>query len=299
MSCKHPIRAYQALTSGAILFQAPANLAHKTIRLPCNQCTGCRLKRARTWATRCMHEAQLHEDNCFVTLTYNDETLPPGATLVYRDWQLFMKRLRKHVRKKIRFYMAGEYGETWGRPHFHAAIFGYDFPDKKYIQTTSAKARIYRSPTLEKIWPHGHSSIGALTYESAAYIARYIMKKITGDKAKKHYEQINTNTGEITNKKPEFNNMSRRPGLAHAWLEKYTADVYPAGLTIQKGGIKTQAPRYYDKWYAKRFPTEYELMKTARELEAINRWRDNTTKRLKAKETVEKARISQLKRTID
>jgi hypothetical protein len=103
-----------------------------TLELPCGQCIGCRLERSRQWAMRCLHESSLYDRNAFVTLTYDDEHLPPGGSLNYPDFQRFMKRLRKNSKSPIRFYMGGEYGESTLRPHFHVCLFGYDFPDKVY-----------------------------------------------------------------------------------------------------------------------------------------------------------------------
>ena len=211
-----------------------------------------------------------------------------------------MKRLRKKAGTPgIRFYVGGEYGERYRRPHFHACLFGYDFNDKVLAKKTRSGFQLYRSPTLEKLWPYGFSSIGDVTFESAAYIARYVMKKITGDKAEKHYEKLNEETGEIEKLKPEFNQMSRRPGIGLSWLKKYTADVYPEGKVIMRGGASMNPPRFYDKQYKKEYPSEYELMKFYRQMEAIERWRDNTQNRLNVKETIEKARLKMLKRTID
>jgi hypothetical protein len=134
-----------------------------------------------------MHEAKMHPKNCFITLTYNNEHLPSDGSLNYEVFQLFMKRLRKKYGKGIRFYMCGEYGDKLGRPHFHACLFGHDFADKKLWKTTDSKSKLYRSAELEKLWPYGFSSVGDVTFESAAYVARYIMKKVSGDASESHY----------------------------------------------------------------------------------------------------------------
>lgn len=292
-------------------FRAP-EAPHRTYKLPCGQCTGCRLERSRQWALRCIHEAQMHTYNSFITLTYDDEHLPENGTLRHRDFQLFMKRLRKTLlpgRKaalqspsgtllsngEIRFYMAGEYGDKLGRPHYHAAIFGLDFADKQYLRTTGAGFKLYRSPTLEKIWTLGHSSIGAVTFESAAYIARYIMKKITGDLAEKHYEKINEH-GEIIKIKPEYNCMSRAKGIGSQWLDEYAADAYPQGKITLRGGLASNTPRFYDKRYKKTNPTEYEQLKFDRTLNAALNWKENTPRRKRAKTAVQDAQLSMLKR---
>lgn len=183
----------------SILFGVPGNvMAFDSVKLPCGQCVGCRLERSRQWALRCMHESKLHDRNCFITLTYDEAHLPPDRGLHYRDFQLFMKRLRKRFGDNIRFYMCGEYGEKVGRPHFHACLFGHDFDDKKLWSTTPAKSKLYRSESLEELWPNGFSSVGDVTFESAAYVARYITKKITGEAAESHYKFFRSfNRGDI------------------------------------------------------------------------------------------------------
>ncbi|AXH74125.1 MAG: replication initiator protein [Microviridae sp.] len=191
MPCFKPLDAWRdpSNPSGKLIFSYNAKRCGSPapdLKVPCGQCVGCRLERSRQWAIRCVHEASLHKKNCFITLTYNDEHLPENSSLDYRVFQLFMKRLRKKYGDNIRFYMCGEYGENFGRPHFHACLFNHDFSDKKLWKTVN-KMPLFRSAELEELWPFGFSSIGSVTFESAAYVARYIMKKITGEAAEKHY----------------------------------------------------------------------------------------------------------------
>ena len=117
------------------VFKRPAG-PHRELQLPCGQCVGCRLERSRQWVVRCIHEASLYENNCFLTLTYSDDCLPNGNDLIYRHFQLFMKRLRKRFGSNIRFYMCGEYGDLFGRPHYHACLFNFDAPDKVLYRRT-------------------------------------------------------------------------------------------------------------------------------------------------------------------
>lgn len=245
-----------------------------------------------------MHEKLMHKHNCTITLTYNDENLPKDLSLRYRDYALFMKRLRRaHPKTKILFYMGGEYGETYGRPHYHAAIFGIDFPDKLYHKKTPAGYDIYTSEKLSKIWGKGYTAIGELTFESAAYIARYIMKKMTGDGNKTHYEIINLETGEIQKRKKEFNQMSRRPGIGKTWLEKYEGDAYPQGKVVINGH-EQNAPRYYDKKWAEQNPTEWEELQYNRYKEGMKYITERTPERLAVQEQVQKAKTRTLKRSL-
>jgi hypothetical protein len=273
-----------------------------------------------------MHEASMHTHNSFVTLTYNKENLPEYGTLVKADHQKFLKRLRKALSKEddataspylrthhvhadmgespippLRgYYMAGEYGELLLRPHYHFCLFGIDFRDIKYLKTTKAGSKIYRSPELERLWPFGFSTVGKLTYESAAYTARYVMKKINGKKQEQHYEKIDTETGEIYSIIPEYNEMSRATGIGKTWIKTYTADVYDAlpGKVILKGKAKN-SPRYYNKYLEEIDPEKYEIIMELRKEEG-RKYSDghNTQKRLNVREQVTTAKLKALKRSI-
>ena len=298
MPCYHPISAYQC-ADGSIVFQERRWFnTVKTLSLPCGQCIGCRLERSRQWAMRCMHEAQLHENNCFITLTYDNTHFPSDGSLHYKDFQLFIKRLRKKFgNTRIRYYMAGEYGENFGRPHFHACIFGHDFHDKKLWKRSSSGAMLYRSEDLELLWPFGYSSIGDVNFESAAYVARYIMKKVTGHNAKKHYTETDEETGEITTRKPEFNKMSLKPGIGYDWYKTYKNDVYPHDYVIIKGK-KVKPPKFYDKKYKLDNPFEFDEILYKREINGKLNSEDNTLERLKVKEIVQQAKLQKLKRNL-
>jgi hypothetical protein len=250
---------------------------------------------------RCLHEASLYDRNAFITLTYDDSNLPQGGSLSYQDFQKFMKRLRKRVGSKVRFYAGGEYG-TQGtmRPHFHACLFGYDFPDKVFYKKTGSGEKIYTSKLLESLWPYGLSSVGDVTFESAAYIARYCVQKVTGDAAKAHYQVI-TDDGEVIDRTPEFNRMSLKPGIGARWLEKYSTDVYPRDYVVIRG-VKVKPPKYYDTLFEREDPGEFSEIVARRELDMDHlRKYDHLEfwpERMAAKEAVTLARSSQLKREL-
>lgn len=275
----------------------PADAALFNLKIPCGQCVGCRLERSRQWAVRCMHEASLHEHNCFLTLTYNDANLPHDRSLDYSHFQKFMKRVRKaFTGQEIKFYMCGEYGETYERPHFHAILFGLDWADKE-IFTIRQGMHLYTSKTLERLWTYGFASIGDVTFESCAYVARYVMKKVTGTKAEEHYKMVDTETGELYDRVPEFNRMSLKPGIGATWFERYHTDVFPHDYVVSRG-VKCKPPKYYDKLFHRLDAKTMDDIKDKRVVDAEENWEDNTRARLEVKETVTKARISQLKRSI-
>lgn len=267
------------------------------IKLKCGQCIGCRLERSTTWATRCWHHAQLYQQNAFITLTLDDAKIDQARSLDHRLWQLFMKKLRRRSDAKLSYYMAGEYTPSTQRPHYHACIFNYDFQDKKYWKKTKGGFRLYTSELLEKIWGHGFTSTGDVTFESAAYIARYIVAKITGPNSERFYERIDETTGEIYQLKPEYNRMSLNPAIGKPWLEKYTADVYPEGQVLIRNS-KIKAPKYYDSQYEKAEPENHKQMLKARNALMQTLRGDNTPRRLAAKEKVKLAQVNQLLRTL-
>ena len=204
----------------------------------------------------------MHKHNSFITLTFSPEALEQRDSpwsLNVRDFQTFMKRLRKKHNKKIRFFHSGEYGEKNKRPHYHALLFGHDFPDRRLFRERDG-IKLYTSNELQELWPFGFSTIGELTFQSAAYTARYIMKKINGDSAESHY-QTTDQYGEIHNIIPEYCTMSRMPGIGHDWLKKYKTDVYPNDYVIVNGH-EIKPPRYYDSLLD---PEELEAIKLARQ----------------------------------
>lgn len=288
MACFYPLKAYRT-DSGQIVFQELKKNGKiaKALELPCGQCIGCRLERSRQWAMRCEHEAQLYDQNAFITCTYDEKHLPERGQLVYPHWQGFMRRLRKRTGKKIRFYMAGEYGETNGRPHYHAIIFNHDWPDKQPV-TQLPDNKYYTSKILNETWGKGNCIIGDCTFESAAYVARYCLKKVNGKAAEEHYRREDHN-GEYQLVK-EFAHMSLKDGIGLDWYKKYKSDVYPQDYVVVRG-MKMKPPKYYDKKYKIDEPENAEWLEYEREKKAETQLWDNTEERLLVRETVAKAKI--------
>lgn len=244
---------------------------------------------------RCVHEASLHNRNCFITLTYDDEHLPYDLSVNVRHFQLFMKRLRKKYGHQIRFFHCGEYGENFGRPHYHACIFNFDFEDR-ILWTTRENVHLYTSAALQELWPFGFSTVGDVTFESAAYVARYVMKKLTGDKADA-YNWTHPITGEVYTRAPEYVTMSRRPGIGKGWFDKFKSDVFPHDHVIVNG-VPCKPPRYYETLYDLLPDGNMVPIKAARTLNSKKHACDNTLRRLKDRAEVQSSRINQLKRTL-
>jgi hypothetical protein len=278
MVCFSPLHAYKSLIlktdngKSVVEFDLRKVSSHpyEEIDLPCGQCIGCRIDRSRTWALRCVHEASLYTHNCFVTLTFDDDHLNEFGTLVKSDFQKFMKRLRKKFKGidkpfKIRYFHCGEYGTDLMRPHHHACLFNFDFGDK-VLWTVRDNVRLYRSHELEKLWPFGFCTIGDVTYESAAYVARYITKKVNGEQAKEHYMRCDSQTGEVYWLEPEYITMSRRPGIARDWYNKYRSDLYPKDFVTFEGK-SFKVPKYYDRLYEVEDEFEFSKIKNQRILD--------------------------------
>lgn len=279
------------------MFSAAEGFIDMPVEVPCGQCFGCRLENARQWAMRIMHEASLHEANSFVTLTYADEHLPLCgglATLDRQAFPLFMKRLRKRTGMPIRYYHCGEYGKSTGRPHYHAILFGIDFISDRYLWRISERGghRIYRSPTLEGCWQLGQSDIGAVTFESASYVARYVMDKNKGNDDG-FYEELNPETGEFVYLEPPYATMSRRPGIGLGWFEKFKDETYRDDSVVVRGR-EMKPPKYYDKKMEEVDEQIIAMVKADREK---NRRRgDETRERLGVREKVARARVETFKK---
>lgn len=306
MTCFYPLKAYRLINEktlagrNVLVFNKKdlKKKAYEPISLSCGQCIGCRIAKSRDWALRCVHEAQMNTDNCFITLTYNDENLNEFGSLDKRDFQLFMKRLRKRFAgQRIRFFHCGEYGEGLQRPHHHACIFGFDFPDKE-LWTTKDGNRLYRSEILEEIWQNGYCLIGDVTFQSAAYVARYINKKINGKRKEAHYKKINKQTGEVHEVVPEYITMSRRPGIGKEWFKKFKSDIYPKDFVTHKGK-RFKPPAYYDRIYDIEANEKMNIIKNRRKRKIQKDSDNNTSKRLKVREYILKRKISKLERAIE
>lgn len=238
--------------------------------VPCQQCIGCRIDYSRHWADRIVMESLLYPEysNFFVTLTYDDDHLYhnltgyelellvngqyqtiSAATLVLEDVQKFLKSLREYYSRVynhvgIRVYYCGEYGSKTRRPHYHLCLFNLPIQDLTFYSRNFRGDILYNSPTLEMLWGKGYVVIGELTWESAAYTARYVVKKFKG----KQFDEFYDSMGHVL---PEFSHSSNRPGIAAGYFEKYKTDIYKYDAiqlpsSDSRKGITT-VPRYFDK----------------------------------------------------
>lgn len=301
MVCYRPLEAWRGKDLNPetgkrpVVFSVSQGLADMPVSLPCGQCIGCRLEYSRQWASRIMLEASTHEFNSFVTLTYNEDNLPYPPSLDHRHIQKFLKRLRKRLPgQNLRYYMAGEYGSDTFRPHYHICLFGWDFPDKCLFSRKNDN-NLYTSDFLNTLWPYGFSSVGALTFESAAYVARYVTKKINNqDKA---YEYTDPETGQVFDLKREYSASSTRPAVGRDWFYKFTSDVYPADNLVIRGVLQ-KPPKYFDRLLEESDAKLYRQIRGDRVKVAKTHRADTTSSRLKVREKVKTSQTSTLTRSL-
>lgn len=316
MPCYRPLDGYRSATVNpatgkrSIAFSPREGFSDMPISLPCGSCIGCRLERSRQWAIRCVHEASLHSNNCFITLTYAPEHLPKGGTLVMEHFQLFMKRLRKKYGAGIRFFHCGEYGEKKGRPHYHALLFNFDFPDKEKAPFSLEKHSehdLWTSESLTELWGKGHCSIGSVTFESAAYVARYITKKRTGKgcpprcvDAGKPYHSCLSPEKYYDGIKPEYITMSRKPGIASKWYSQWKTDVFPSDSVVVRGR-EMKPPKFYVRQLEIDDPLTFRIVKKRRKENAkeFSEKPENSPSRRRIKEKVKFLTLKNLKRRFE
>lgn len=298
MSCYHPLTAYGLPNPNTgkqtivFLKKEPtaehlANIGAEKLKLPCGQCVGCRLEYSRQWAIRCCLEAKQHTHNYFVTLTYADEFVPlrehahvdestgevvdieTVMTLLPDDLKGFLKRLRTNMYREtdhigVRFFACGEYGPQNMRPHYHLILFNCPLPDLVFERYANGYT-YYRSPLLEKTWKKGFVLVTDFSFETAAYVARYMLKKHKGKDgdfyAKKGIE-------------PEFTRCSRKPGLARFYLDENADFIYNYDQVIIVNGkgkpIRCKPPKYFDRVFDELAPDVLADVKEARKETALN-----------------------------
>ena len=305
MPCFVPLKGFRA-QGGRIVFNRTQGWSDRPIDVPCGQCRGCRWDKKQEWAIRILHEAQMHEENCFITLTYDKEHLPKDLSLDVSDFQRFVRKLRDKV-GQIRYFHCGEYGDENLRPHYHGIIFGYSFPDRLRFKESSSGSWLYRSDELERLWGLGFSTVGDVSYDSAAYCAAYVTKKVSQPEAadkevfaeqsrryEERYKRYDSESGETWMVKPEYATMSRRPGLGAGWLRAYKDDVYPWDEVVVRGR-KLKVPRYYDKQLREEY---LEVIKAERARRMARRSEDLTPERLRVREKIMELREQRKKREL-
>lgn len=326
MPCDSPLKGFKDLYTGGLTFRRENAIGK--MEVACGLCLGCRLDYSRMWAMRICHESAMWEfecGNCFITLTYRDkydctEEQWKKGYYVPDDWSLhpehvtdFLKRLRHRFPQKIRYYYAGEYGRKCehgisldvvkcpmcfvGRPHYHMCLFNCVFPDLEAYQSNDGIMR-YTSPMLEGLWRYGFVDVGELNYQSAAYTARYVTKKVVGARAADHYMKLDE-YGVVTFLQPEYCRMSRggragkgeKCGIGAKWFEEYEEDCFPSDEVPVPGyGVVKGVPRYYDEMLKEKNLELYEQIKKKRVEFLLENKEEFTDERRMSKHKCKKAR---------
>lgn len=297
MSCTQPTTAQSYICESTGLkgirfknFEGEPNL-----ELPCRKCPSCKLAKAREWALRCWHESQMHEQSCFVTLTYRDKDLPPNYNLDHRDFQLFMKRIRINECKKLSFFMCGEYGDGTHRPHYHVILYGYYPADAKYHRTEN-KHRYYKSETLDKYWRLGFTDTTNVSYQNAGYIARYTLKKqLPKTETQSRYVYTDSND-EIQTRRFEYIRMSTDPAIGRSWALKYVNNWGHLDYVLDPKGNKCPVPKYYRDMLRDDICLETSEKNSASRIENARTNPDNDPSRLAAKKICAEATLKNLPR---
>lgn len=301
MTCYHPLQGWKSkdLTARgkrAVVFSPDKGFVDLPVQVPCGQCIGCRLEKARQWALRLMHEAQFHDYRWFLTLTYSDEHYPERGSLDKSHFQKFMKRLRKaNPGCNIRYMHCGEYGDETFRPHYHAIVFGLPIPDLRQYEVTKRGDTMWTSEKLDQVWGLGKVMIGSVSYESAGYVARYVLKKVTGEQATDFYRRVDPETGEVFSLVPPYVTMSLKPAIGDRFYDEFQADM--AGDFCIANGHEVGLPKRYDRRIEADDPEGLTKRKLARRKKAAGRKADNTPERLAVREEVKLAQLRALNRS--
>lgn len=245
----------------------------KFMELPCGKCIGCYMAKGLMWKTRILHEAQCWDSSLAVTLQYRDADLPADLGLEYRHFQLFMKRLRFRMaelgeRGPIRFFVAGEYGGETGRPHWHAVLFNLALKDARWWtrRNKGRDLRVGHSELLEKLWTHGYAELAPVNPATASYVAGYVNKKAVRRAA----DLVNRATGEVIERRPEFQKSSTDPGLGSFWYDRFGRDLFRLDGAVVDGKV-LPVPRYYNEKLRRSSPEEYERVRQARIARAMEK----------------------------
>lgn len=279
MPCEKPRRAYLAASGGRVKFFKPTDPQYYQepytgLLTPCGNCILCRIEQARQTAVRITHEATLHLQNSFITLTYNDKHLPALGGLHYEDLTAFWKRARYHY-GELSYYAVGEYGEKSNRPHYHACVFGHDFFEGSVI-LKEAPNRLWTNPQLNQIWGLGHVVIGTLDHNTASYTAGYILKK---QRAKQRYCVIDTETGESITVNAPRAFMSRNIG--RGWYDKWNQGLQDHDRVIINGKPQ-KPPKAYDRWLGETNKQKIEEIKAKRIKQAQKKQTTDEQRRARA-----------------
>lgn len=262
---------------------------YKIQQIPCGQCIGCRLDYSKEWANRGYLESLYWDNNYFITLTYDDDHINIndyvedeegftytndgewGGTLIPKDLQLFIKRLRKYMKThhdndNIRYMACGEYGGQTARPHYHLIVFNLNLPTESFYNPRIInKNYYYQNSVIEKCWKYGFSNICPSNWNTIGYVARYITKKINGKESDQYYAE----KGQVK----EFFRVSLKPAIGEQYYRDHWQEIYERDEIIivnRAGAVASKPPKYFDELFKKDHPEEYKILQRKRQRESKN-----------------------------
>nr|QJB20008.1 MAG: replication initiator protein [Microvirus sp.] len=324
MPCTFPLQGFFSGINGQFKYCEKAQAAFRAGKslggqgaVSCGQCINCRLRLQRDWAIRAAHESTLWPSSSFLTFTFDtpsmkrlcplakwsdpfDDFTPDPVkvplkerySIVRQHMVKFNKDLRERLYPElVRFMYCGEYGDRYKRPHYHSIVFNYDFPDKKFYKRIGTKD-YFNSDLLSSLWPHGHAVISDFSFETASYVAGYMLQKVSGRGKDRHYKGLC----------PEFAGYSRMPGLGYEWFHRYWRDLYPSDeCVVQLGDRKcvVRPPAYYDRLLKKFHPDVFEAVSLARRKDLVDLAEDHSYERLQAIHKCTVAKINRLVKNLE
>lgn len=271
----------------------------------CGKCEVCRTEKSKQWSVKAECEGRCWKNKTFITLTYNNESLPKDRKLHRIDIQKFWKRLRYHTykhtkdepfgrfenlemeelphnelhemfdrnykrknKKPIRYINCGEYGPKTKRPHYHAVIFNFKPDDLKRYSRDRRGYWLYTSKKLEEIWGKGFVIIGNATTETAAYVARYCTKKMkrTKDEEEKMKQK----------KQIEFIGASSLGFIGYYWWINNKDEIKRNGgilMVSKKGTHLAPIPKVMQKYWENENEDEFEEYKMWKQINAEKKWK--------------------------
>lgn len=271
MPCFEPVKAFFPRDGGRISFVERADGEWRS--LPCGRCVGCLRDKSRDWSVRLVHESRTAGDSICVTLTYDEEHLPPGGSLRRADFTRFMHRLRKQLFRKhglrVRFFAIGEYGGAGARPHYHVVLFGWMPGDAREWSKSRGGNTEFVSAELSEAWGCGFVTFQPFSPAAANYVAGYVTDKPAavsrGRRGERLSRIVDPDSGEVVGlRESEFMVMSRRPGIGAEWLSRYGDSVRDSDFVMGAAGSRGRVPAFYDRVLARSDALEVDERKAAR-----------------------------------
>jgi len=295
MQCTSPKYAWPDESGRYVFHQDSRRELGAEVVVPCNQCIACRLRHAQTWTSRCEAELRQHSASCFTTLTYRPELRPLTRDAWRRDGRLYLMRMQEHFGPGQRYFGVLERGDMGGAPHFHFIEFGHDYREVDGEPIGKSKGHvIYRSALLERLWPHGHVLIGAVTPESIGYVARYTTKKLSGASARGVVidgQRFWSDKDGVLSPLPQAEVFcSRRPAIGSYFADTFGSDLI--GGLRGHGGKRLPTPRSWLRRIKANDPALFEQIQSAAQLSIKRNLAEESPERCAVRAEVLEARLS-------